>query len=304
MIDSIRLTAAWSWLMGALVASTSIASPQSESFLNQPVCRNFVRHDDGQILLGTNSGLVLIDIDGTSHPYELGETPRDALIFGNEIIVLVGTKIVTLSRALGTVTGQYETQDIKSAPSLLPQETPRAIGRIDQTLLVAHGTLGVALFDLESHRLKRIVDINRGQKIKGMAQDITAQNHSVYVLVDNYQMDRWHPSQEFRGFVQIDVDQEAELARFGGLDPGSTAAAWYKNTLLLSFAGMPIWRLAMPLAGVGPLSDVAHPVTDFGRDGHSVGHLDIDDEFVWTCHRSSNRSTNVPALYPRTALGL
>ena len=242
-----RINIVASLLIGLMFAQKSIASPQSEAFLKQTACRNFVRHYDGRVLLGTDKGLALIEADGTSRVYDLGGSPRDALLFENEIVALVNAKIITLNRTNGEVTGRYETQAQKNPSALLPQENPRAIGRVDQTLLVAHGTLGVALFDLGSRQLKGWVNTNRGQKILGMAQDIVTQDHSVYILIDNYQMNPLKPSQEFRGFVMIDLATQEEVDRIGGLDPGATAAGWYTDTLLVSFAGMPIWKFTMPL---------------------------------------------------------
>jgi hypothetical protein len=263
-----------------------------------------VRLDQGYVLLGTQTGLNLIDAQGDVSNIDLGVSAQDAVMVDDQIIALVQANLVVIDRQNHQVVGRYDTQLLKPASSLLPQEMPRSITRVGQRILIAHGTLGVNIFDLGSLHIGSSIDINRGQKIKGMAQDLMVQDDDILVLVDNYQMNPLKPSQEFRGILKLDLNANAIVEKFGGLDPGATAAALLADTMLVSFSGMPIWKLQLPFSIASPLSTVAHPVTDFGIDGHSVGHLSIDNQFVWTCHRPSNKGPNIPALYPRSKVGL
>jgi len=291
-------------LLSGLLSSVGAGqtSPQTEAFLTLPSCRNFVRHDDGRVLVGTNNGMNVIESDGSVHAFNLNEQPRDALIYDSEIIALAAYSIITIDQNQGKITGRFDTQSIKPVSNLLPQESPWAIGRVGHTLIIAHGTLGITLFDLRTRQLQNVIDINKGQKVKGMAQDVMTQNNDVYVLVDNYQMNPLKPSQEFRGLLKIDLNTRLIAARFSGLDPGATSASWFDETILISFGGMPVWKLQLPLTTTTPLANVAQLVTDFARKGHAVGHLSFDDDFVWSCHRPGLNTPNEPALYQRSTL--
>ena len=284
----------------------ALASAQSEAFLSQKSCRNFVRLDEDQVLLGGEKGLTRIDAAGQTQVYGSEGNPRDAVLVGSKIYALFPSSFVVLDRDSGRVLARYATQLYKAPDKLLPQEQARSLSRSGNRLLIAHGTLGVSVFDLIEQALVSTLDVNRGERLKGMAVDVDfdAAGKVAYVLVDNYQINPIKPSQEFRGILLYDLQNLRLVKRLLGLDPGATSFSIERDQMLISFGGMPFWKLQLPLGDQDQLADSAQLVWDFGREGHSIGHFASDAEYVWTCHRESSRSPVLPALYTRDQLGL
>jgi hypothetical protein len=281
-----------------------LADAQTEAFLAQGSCRAFVRQDESKVLVGSSQGLVAISADGQVRSYDLGQVARDALFLDQKLIVLVGSEVWVLDPQTGALGERYQTQKTKDPATLKPQEMPRTLRLAGSNILIAHGTLGVSVFDWLQRSLATTIDVNGGERVKGMVQDIGVKDSVAYLLIDNYQISPARPSLEFRGFVLLDLQTLKVGGRIGGLDPGATTLAFHEAEVLVSFAGMPVWKLELPLNPRQALAEVAHPVSDFGRPGHSVGHFSADAAHVWTCHREGSQGPSVPALYDRTALGL
>ena len=299
-------------ILGTFIALTTssffplicLASPQSETFLKQADCRNFVRNNDANIILGSKLGIITIDNQGRQTLYKLEHNVRDALLANHQIFVLADSEIIRIDTASGNETGRAPTQNIKPSDQLLAHEKPRAIGLYDNLLVVAHGTLGVAVFDQDTLEFKNLINLDTDQKVKSLAQDIAVKDDSIYVLADNFQINPVRPNVQFRGILELDIDQAKILNRFSGLDPGVTALARHEDAVLVSFGGNPVWKLRTPLNSNHSIQKGSRLLTDLVSHGRLVGHFSLDDQYVWSCHRTKGRDGYAPAIFERSALGI
>jgi hypothetical protein len=288
----------------ALLPGHLVAENQSSAFLAQQSCSAFVRNFGTEVVFGVERGLVLISADGQIRTYHLGQAIRDVVLIGDDMIALVGQELLVIDRKSGAVSGRYPTQHSKAPAALMPEEFPRSLSLADRRVLIAHGTLGVSVFDWPTRQLGATVDLNQDGRVKVMVQDVVVRDSIAYLLVDNFQVSPVRPSREFRGLVLLDLLDLIIVQRLNGLDPGATALALAGDTILVSFSGSPVWRLKLPLNPEVSLSKVARPIMDFGIPGHPVGRFFADLTSIWACHRSGRGGGSIPAIYSRATLRL
>lgn len=315
-------------MTAALTAQAAPNSAKIKAALEaQKSCNSFVRYDDTNVYLGFaryKNGLEeprspipaqvrIAPLDGsTAFSIATNDGAIDMVTVGDKAYVLTYTSIEEWSLRDHTRLAEYPTTTM--TPPLEYKQHASAFALYNGKLVIAHGRLGVTIFDLASKKVtKQIHLVDRQAPIESQATGLTVQGNRAYVVMDSFSLFE-DPSQQakvFKGIVVIDLDREVEVAEMPGLDPGATSAMSDANRLIVSYGGHPVWKYNLEdvRSARSQLPNPALRVFKFPIPGHPTGVPAMDDTFIYTCYSTpppsgSGFMVRVPVALDRKAMKL
>lgn len=288
--------------LSAFVAVAAYASPDSEAIKSileaQPACQNFVRYDDINLYLGFGwyrkafeeprypipGQLRVAPLDGSA-PFELAtnDAAIDVVTDGQTAYVLTYSSIEEWDLGKRQRVAEYSTYAINGP--LAYQEHARAMARYKDKLIIAHGRLGVSIFNIKTKRLVNQFRLLQKQlPWESMATAVTVQGNIAYVVMDNFSLTQPGDGvQIFRGLIKINMDGETVMSELAGMDPGADGVVSDGKKLIVSFGGIPIWKYSIDsLAGTG-LPEPEKRVWRYPAKGNPVGAPAMDSKYYYTC---------------------
>ena len=286
--------------LGALAAQ---ASPQSDTLKkvleSQTSCENFVRFNDKNIFLGFGpyrrgleeprqpipGVLRVVPLQGKSFDLATHDAAIDVVQDGDTAFVLTYSSIEEWNLKSKKFVAEYVTYD--TPPPLAYLQHASGMARYENKLVIAHGRLGVSIFDIPERRLRNQFRLLSSQLPKeSQATGVTIQGHFAFLSVDSFTLNEPEDAPAFRGIVKLDLDQEAVVSEMVGLDPGAESITSDGHELLVSW-GQIIWKYSFnkmdssTLSTTLPEPDIR--IWSFPIKGHPEGAAAIDDKYYYTC---------------------
>lgn len=276
----------------------------------QPACSNFVRFDNENLYLGFGSykrGLeeprlpipakVRVAPLSGAEPFEL-ET-KDAAIDlatdGASAYVLTYSALEEWDLRTRERIGVHSTYAIGGP--LASKQHAEAMARYKDKLIIAHGRLGLSIFNIRTKRLVNQFRLLGWQRpLESMATGVTVQGNLAYVVMDNFHVTRPGDGVKiFRGIIVINMDSESVVGELEGMDPGADSIVSDAKKVIVSFSGNPIWKYGLEsLVGRGGRgSRIPEPekrVWRFPVKGSPKGHASMDEKYYYTCYSKAPSS--------------
>ncbi|MFN9068988.1 MAG: hypothetical protein ACK5V3_17315, partial [Bdellovibrionales bacterium] len=125
-------------------------------------------------------------------------------------------------------------------------EHPRAFARYKNKLIIAHGRLGLTLFDLNSHKIINNFKVATQQSpLESVVNGVTVSGSHAIGVVDSYSIVGPNQKPAFQGLVIIDLDSEKIVSELNGLPPGVDGIVSDEKTVIVSFYGTPLWKFSI-----------------------------------------------------------
>jgi hypothetical protein len=262
-----------------------------------PACQNSLRHDDQNLYVGFGlyrrgfeeprgpiPGFVRV------RPLDGGDTFKlitqdgvvDTIADGNTLYVLTFTAVEVWDLATRQRTNTVPTY-AKAGPWAY-YEHARGFARYQDKLVIAHGRLGVSIFNLKTQRLSNQFRVlERQLPMESAALHVAVSGNRAYIVFDNISVS----NQAFRGIVIVDLDQEKVISELNGMDPGADAVVTDGKSLIVSFWGLPLWKYSLAALdrAQSTIPEPQNRIAQFPVKGHPLGKPFIDDNFYYSCYR-------------------
>jgi hypothetical protein len=286
----------------ALVGTQAWSAPDSEvlraALERQDSCDNSIRFDDHFLFLGygayrmntqeprqpTPGKLRVVPLDG-SGDFELSthDAAIDVITDGGTAYILTYSGIEEWDLASKQYKSTYPTYTVNGP--LAYMEHAQAFARYGRKILIAHGRLGVSIFNMDSKRIVNQFRLIRQQApLESMATGVTVTGNTAYVVLDNFTLVPVGKP-PFRGMVTVNMDSETVVSELDGMDPGAESIVSDGSKAIVSFGGLPIWKY--DLAGLGGAQQLPAPeymLFRFPVKGHPTGSAALDAKYYYTCY--------------------
>jgi hypothetical protein len=300
-------------ILASLLGLNSVwAAPRPDvlkQIINQQIsCDNFLRYDDTYLYLGQNTHVHVAALDGSkSFMLVTKDIAIDVVSDGNTAYVLTESALEQWDIAQAKLVASYPTY--ANTASFGPYEYPTALAKDQDTIIIAHGRLGVSLFDVKTKRIVNQFHLVPEQlPLESMATGVTAVNGRAYVTMDDYTLVNNGDPTPFRGIVVIDLATQSVLTDLGGMDPGSDAITNDGTSVIVSFMGQPIWRYTLDSLTGSKLPEPAAKIWTFPADGRPSGRASADSTSYYSCFQyySERGGSDIykPVALDRKQLGL
>tara|TARA_B110001454_G_scaffold219191_1_gene251105 strand:- start:22654 stop:23622 length:969 start_codon:yes stop_codon:yes gene_type:complete len=284
----------------ALCTSFAFAAPNSEA-LKQAVehisgCGNFLRADNQYVYTGFGSYYT-----GS----QINRKPQASVLRFIDIATLKESQVMTDDAAIDLVTHQNKTyvltysgleewnianrqrqgiyQTNTSDNRYADEEHAQAMALYQNKLIVAHGRLGVSIFDLNLKRVTKTVPLISQGNLESMAKGVAVVGQYAFVVLDSYTLVSAHQKVPFRGIVVIDMQTETVVREIGDLPPGLDSITADQDSLVLSFYGMPLWRYTVSSVLSAKKAQPIARVFKFPLEGSPKDKAMMDDKYYYTC---------------------
>lgn len=304
-------------------SSMSFAAPDSELLKKvleaQPRCQSFIRFDEKNIYLGFGaylSGIMngprdpvpgalrVVPLDGSpTYDIALKDSPVDLVSIGSKIYVLTYTALLEIDISSRQILAEYRPYIYSG--SLEYKEHAEGMARYKNKLIIAHGRLGVSVFDTEKKTIRSQTLLNRSQlPLESMAVAVTVEGDKAYIVMDSFSLVPQGTKPPFQGIVLFNLETEKVISELNGMAPGADAVASDGSKLIVSFMGQPLWKYSLASFKGSVMPAVEHPVWSFGVKGHPTGSPAMDSKYYYTCFSKPPLTQGVGALYTRTPVAL
>lgn len=181
------------------------------------------------------------------------------------------------------------------------EQHAQAMALYQNKLVIAHGRLGVSIFDLNLKRVTKTIPLISQGSLESMAKGVAVSGQYAFVVLDSYTLVSAHQKVPFRGIVVIDMQTESVVKEIGDLPPGLDSIAADQNSLVLSFYGMPLWRYPITSVLSAKNAQPAARVFKFPLEGSPKDKAMMDDKYYYTCF-SKMPGPGEGSYYKRTKL--
>lgn len=307
--------------------SQAQAGPRSEKIKEAveylSACGNFVRVDDQNVYTGFGtywtsdvkprqpkpSILRFVPIDKISeYQVDTLDSVVDVVKHGTSTFVLTYSGLEEWDLNKYERIGTYATHTL--GRELKDEEHPRGLAIFNNKLIIAHGRLGLTVFDLQRKKVTNVISTALSHRpLESMVNDVTISGHRAYAVVDSYSLVGPREKQPFRGFVVVDLQSERVIAEMDGLDPSDTIVADDKFVLVGSY-GLPISKYAISNLQTSKLPPAIKRVWKFPLEGYQKGKGALDDKYYYTCFARMPKDgegqffVKIPMALDRQSLGL
>jgi hypothetical protein len=286
-------------MMFSFLAQAQPESDRIKSLLeSQPSCGNFIRSDEQNIYLGYGwykngieeprlpipARITVVPQNGSENfDLQTNDAAIDLVTVGTSAFVLTYSSIEEWDLTSRQRIGEYQTYAF-SGPMKYKQHA-QAMARFGDKLYIAHGRLGISIFNVKTKRLVKQFRILDSQlPLESMATGITIQGNFAYIVVDNFTLVPSNQKPPFRGMIVMDLRSDSIVKQLDGMDPGVTSIASDSKSLIVSFGGNPIWKYDLKdISGVMMPEPVIR-IWKFPMDGHPVGSGFMDDKYYYSCY--------------------
>jgi hypothetical protein len=277
------------------------AAPQSEKVKERvqslSACGNFIRFDNENVYTGFG-------------PYRTGpETPRmpkasilkySSIDQNSEDQVSTLDSVVDVLKVKGstyilTYSGieewdlskkqrmaSYTTSEINGPFD--DEEHPRAFALYKDQLVIAHGRLGLTIFDLNTKKIIRTLKVAEEQKpLESVVNGVSVSGKYAFAVLDNYSLVGPKEKPAFRGVAIIDLELGTIISELDGLPPGADSLVTDESSAIVSFYGVPLWKFSLKSLMAQKLPKPMRRVWKFPLEGHPTGKPSMDDKYYYTC---------------------
>lgn len=317
-----------SLLVFSLVATTQMASAQDSEIIrakleSQNNCGNFVDFDTTNLYMGFGGYRTSYDEPRQPVPgylrilslandsevvLDTADSPLGIVQYGDSSFVLTYTTVEKWNTSEPKKISTAETYALGRTKAYM--EHAQGWARYQDKMIIAHGRLGVSIYDLAKNRLVNQFRLLREQMpLESMATGVTVQGRYAHVVMDNFSLVRPPAAAPFRGIITIDMESEKVVSQVPGLDPGATSIWSVGTGLLVSYGGSAFWKydVVNGKPGVDPVS--LH--RRFPYKGHPSGRGSLDPKYFYTCYlmapeypgENGGRYKNVPVAIERAKVG-
>lgn len=168
------------------------------------------------------------------------------------------------------------------------QENAQGMDRYKNKIIVAHGRLGLSIFDINKKRLTRRINVLKDQlPLESVAKDVVVIGKYAYIVVDNFHLVRPPKKPPFRGVLIVDLESERVIRELDGMDPGVTWVNGDSQSLIVSFGGSTIWKYDLQSLHSlqNRLPEPIHRLWSYPLKGQPVGKALMDNRYYYTCFR-------------------
>ncbi len=282
------------------VSTTALANSGKDSvFRNMNRCGNFVHFDQTNLYSGfgsyshplsgwrtAKSGFVNVHpLDGSNvKTWSTDDSAVDVVTYNNRAFVLTYSNLEEWDLTTHSRVAKYPTHG--SRREFARKEHPMGLDIAGDQIVIAHGSLGVSIFDLNSRSI--IFDqalIQSQSPLKSMATDVAIVNDTAFILMDNLSLVGKFQKPAFRGLVLLDIKNQKVISELDKLDPGADAIVANKDKLIISFMGQPIWsyKTADFRNKKKKMPRPHRRSWKFGSKGHPTKKPFLENENYYTC---------------------
>jgi len=162
----------------------------------------------------------------------------------------------------------------------------RGFARYGNTLVIAHGRLGLTFFDMKSKMTYGQTPLVVSRRPhESTAMDVQVVGHHAIIVLDSFTLPTPEHGKAFQGIVVYDLEKKRIVNELDGLDGGADAIATDGSKLIVSYRGIPIWKysVASLINGSKKLPNPMTRVWKFPLMGHPVGKPFVDETSYLTC---------------------
>jgi hypothetical protein len=287
-------------------------------------CENFVRYDDQNLYLGFGtyklgleeprgplaSEILVTPLNNPAAEFALKtlDSVIEVLRDGQNLWVLTYSGLELWDLNTKARTNVYQTY--AKTEVMKYREHARGMSRFLNLLVIAHGRLGVSVFDMDKKRLVFQDRLLQSQlPIESQAMDVTVVSDMALILFDSFSLVDPSKKQPFRGIIAMDMKTNTVVMKADGLAVGADSLALAGDDLWISFMGYPIGLIKLPdlfktqsTAGV----NIKFPNINLG---HPRGKGVLLEKDYLTCYLKystvpGGKSRKVPLVYPRSEIGI
>lgn len=288
-------------LVVILLSSVTFAQPQSEKLKTTveslSACGNFIRFDNEYVYTGFGnywtsparprvpkaSILAYVSLqDGVENQIETLDSVVDVIKIEKSTFVLTYSGIEEWDLELKTRLTTYNTNSF-SRP-YKDEEHPRAFARYKNKLVIAHGRLGISIFDLSSKKVTRTLAVATShQPLESVVSGISVSGRYAVAVADSYSLVGPNDKPAFQGLVVVDLETETIVSELNGLEPADSIISDGKFAIV-SLYGQPLKKYSISkLTTATKLPAPASHLFKFPFDGRQFGQASMDDRYYYTC---------------------
>lgn len=279
----------------AFISSAALAQTQSDRLKSTveslSACGNFIRFDNEYVYTGFGnywtgptqprvpkaSILTYVSIqDGIEKQIETLDSVVDVMKINNSTFVLTYSGIEEWDLALQKRLATYKTNSF--ARPYKDEEHPRSFARYKNKLVIAHGRLGISIFDLISKKVTRTVAVATShQPLESMVNGIGVSGRYAVAVADSYSLVGPNEKPAFQGLIVVDLETETIISELNGLEPADSIVSDGKFAIL-SLYGQPLKKYSMSkLLAATKLPAPSHQLFKFPWEGRQLGQASMDD---------------------------
>jgi hypothetical protein len=288
-------------LVVTLVSSATYANPQSEKLKSTvqslSACGNFIRFDNEYVYTGFGnywtspsqprlpqaSSMTFVSIDqGIENHIETLDSVVDVLKIESSTFVLTYSGIEEWDLAEPKRLATYNTNSFTRPYK--DEEHPRAFARYKNKLVIAHGRLGISIFDLTTKKVTRTMAVAQShQPLESMVNGISVSGRYAIAVADSYSLVGPNEKPAFQGLIVVDLETETVVSELNGLEPADSVLSDGK-VAIVSLYGQPLKKYSVAaLAKATKLPSPTHRLWKFPVEGRQFGKASMDDRYYYTC---------------------
>lgn len=278
----------------SFAASASDAMKQAVEQLSS--CGNFLRADQqfiytgfGSYWTGSQSSrspqpsvLRFIDFNTFKENQVLAnDSVIDVLTHQNKTYVLTYSGIEEWDMAARQRVATYHTNSTDGRYA--DEEHAQSFAVYQNKLVIAHGRLGVSIFDLNLKRVTLTIPLISQGSLESVARGVAVSGQHAFIVLDSYTLVSPTQKAPFRGIVVIDLKTETVIREIDGLPPGLDSVNADQKSLVLSFYGNPIWTYSIDSVLTAKNVKPTLRIFKFPLEGTPKGKALMDDKYYYTC---------------------
>ncbi len=305
-------------------AQQSVAELRKAALESQKECQNFVRFDDNFLYLGFGAYKRAFEeprfpIPGMLKAISLRDPSKvitiktsdsviDVVSFSDRLYVLTYSGLQEWNLLTQEMVFEHPTNFENRI--LEYKEHPQGMVMSHGKIYIAHGRLGLAIFDLLQNKVVKMVPLMTSQApLESMATSVAAAGHDVYISMDSFTLANPDEKPAFRGIIAYNPMEEKITRQMIGLDPGNSSMTADSKYLVVSYMGYPVWKYDRSELVSEKLPRPVQSISTFKEPGHPTGSAFMDDEYYYTCYMKHNLGPNpsaerVTRAIKRSDLGL
>lgn len=286
---------------------------------SQKTCGNFVRFDDQNLYLGYGpylqgfekirepmpGKLQIVSLkDNTSVNVTAKDSVIDLVSVDQTLYVLTYSGIEEWDLQTKTRLAVYPTYMANRV--LEYKEHAESMARYNNWLVIAHGRLGISIFDIQK---KRIINqfklLSRQFPWESMATSVTISGDTAWVLMDNFTLVKPDQGNVFKGLVQIHLPSQSVQREIPGVDPGADAIINDGKSWIISYMGLPLWKFEKDELKNKQLQvQPQHQYWSFPVKGHPTGLPEMDENYYYTCYLTPPKDRTQGGKYQKIPVAL
>ncbi|MCO5142036.1 MAG: hypothetical protein M9962_02980 [Oligoflexia bacterium] len=272
-------------LIGLSANATTSSEVKKAALAAQADCGSLIRFSDKYLAMGFSRGKFRIVSLENSETFELlAKAPIRDIAIENEIaFVLTPQAIEEWDLKSKTLKAEYPTY---ITPNILEnKQQAEAFALYGDTLVIAHGRLGVSFFNIKTKRIVNQFRLIKNQlPLESVATGVTVSDGLAYLVLDNFHLVKPPRKPPFRGVVVVDIKTQKVIRALDGMDPGADGISTDGNKVVVSFMGNPIWKYNINSLMGTSMPDPELRLWDFPIKGHPTGHATLDKKYYYTCY--------------------